>query len=71
MTKAFQQKDDANFLAQFKYLEAAYAIIIGFLIFRETYSILSFLGIVIIFLSLILTMRLKNKEKKGTVIENT
>ena len=63
MTKAFQGKDDANFLAQFKYLEAAYAIIIGFLIFGETYSILSFLGILLIFLSLILTIRLKSFSK--------
>lgn len=63
MTKAFQEKDDANFLAQFKYLEAAYAIIIGFLWFKETYTVLSFLGIILIFLSLILTIRLKSKEK--------
>ena len=51
------------FLAQFKYLEAAYAIIIGYLIFGETYSILSFLGILLIFLSLILTIRLKSFSK--------
>lgn len=63
MTKAFQQQDDANYLAQFKYLEAAYAIILGFLYFGETYTFLSFLGILIIFLSLFLTIRLKAKEK--------
>jgi drug/metabolite transporter (DMT)-like permease len=61
MTKAFQEKDDANFLAQFKYLEAAYAILLGFLWFGETYSFLSFLGILLIFLSLILSIRLKSK----------
>jgi drug/metabolite transporter (DMT)-like permease len=61
MTKAFQEKDDANFLAQFKYLEAVYAIILGYLWFGESYNLLSFLGIVLIFISLILTIRLKSK----------
>ena len=55
MTKAFQEKDDANYLAKFKYLEAAYAIIIGYLWFHESYTILSFLGIIFIFISLILS----------------
>lgn len=71
MTKAFQQKDDANFLAQFKYLEAAYAIVIGYFVFGETYNLLSFVGIVLIFASLILTIRLKTKEKIENSIENT
>ena len=62
MTKAFQQQEDANYLAQFKYLEAAYAIILGFLYFGETYTFLSFLGILLIFLSLILTIRFKSKQ---------
>lgn len=63
MTKAFQQKDDANYLAIFKYLEALYAIIIGYLIFGETYNYLSFFGIILIFLGLILTVRLKSVKK--------
>lgn len=70
MTKAFQQKDDANFLAQFKYLEAAYAIVIGFVVFGETYNVLSFLGIILIFTSLILTIRFKNKEKTDKNLES-
>jgi drug/metabolite transporter (DMT)-like permease len=70
MTKAFQTKDDANFLAQFKYLEAAYAIILGFLVFGESYTVLSFLGIVLIFMSLLLTIRLKSKERIEKSIEN-
>jgi drug/metabolite transporter (DMT)-like permease len=61
MTKAFQQKEDANYLAQFKYLEAVFAIITGFLWFGETYTFMSFLGIVLIFMSLILTVRLKSQ----------
>ncbi len=63
MTKAFQQQEDANYIAQFKYLEAAYAIIIGYIWFGETYNVWSFMGIVLIFVSLILTIRLKSKQK--------
>jgi drug/metabolite transporter (DMT)-like permease len=62
MTKAFQEKEDANYLAIFKYLEAIYAIIIGYLYFHETYNYLSFLGILLIFLGLILTVRLKSQK---------
>ena len=69
MTKAFQQKDDANFLAQFKYLEAAYAIVLGFLWFGESYTYLSFMGIVLIFISLILSVRLKSKQKLEDIID--
>ncbi len=63
MTKAFQQQEDANYLAMFKYLEAAYAILIGYFIFGESYSLISFFGICLIFIGLILTVRLKNKER--------
>ena len=69
MTKALQEKDDTNYLAQFKYLEAAFAIIVGFLWFGETYTYLSFLGIVLIFISLILNVRLKSKEKIKDIID--
>ncbi len=60
MTKAFQEKDDASYLAIFKYLEAIYALLIGFFWFGETYHFFSFMGIVLIFLGLILTVRLKS-----------
>ncbi len=63
MTKAFQEKEDANYLAIFKYLEAIYAIIIGYLIFGETYNYLSFFGIILIFIGLILTIKLKSTNK--------
>jgi drug/metabolite transporter (DMT)-like permease len=65
MTKAFQQQEDANYLAMFKYLEAAYAILIGYFIFGESYGAMSFLGICLIFLGLILTVRLKNAPNKS------
>lgn len=64
MTKAFQQQEDANYLAMFKYLEAAYAILIGYFIFGESYTLMSFFGICLIFIGLILTVRLKNKAHK-------
>jgi drug/metabolite transporter (DMT)-like permease len=70
MTKAFQQKEDANYLAQFKYLEAVCAIILGYFYFGETYNFWSFMGIILIFMSLILTIRLKNREKIDAAIEN-
>jgi drug/metabolite transporter (DMT)-like permease len=60
MTKAFQEKDDANYLAIFKYLEAIYAIIIGYFLFGETYNYVSFFGLILIFLGLILTVKLKS-----------
>lgn len=63
MTKAFQQQEDANYIAQFKYLEAAYAIIIGYIWFGETYNLWSFMGIILIFVSLLLTVRLKSKQR--------
>lgn len=66
MTKAFQQQDDANYIAQFKYLEAAYAIIIGYIWFGETYNLLSFMGIVLIFVSLLLNIRFKSKQRAKT-----
>jgi drug/metabolite transporter (DMT)-like permease len=68
MTKAFQEKDDANYLAIFKYLEAIYAIIIGYVIFGETYTYLSFFGLILIFLGLVLMVRLKSMEKADVPI---
>ncbi len=70
MTKAFQQQDDANYLAQFKYLEAVFAIITGFLWFGESYTYLSFLGIILIFVSLILNIRLKTKQRIKGIVDN-
>ena len=63
MTKAFQEKDDANYLANFKYLEAIYAVIIGYLLFGETYNYVSFFGLILIFIGLILMVRLKSIQK--------
>ncbi len=62
-TIAIQQKDNVSYLSVLRYTEAIYALIIGYFIFQETYSWLSLLGIVLIFLGVILTMRIKNKEK--------
>lgn len=59
MTLAFQQKDDASFLAFLKYLEAVYALLFGFFWFGEFYNVFSFLGIALIFLGLILAVVFK------------
>jgi drug/metabolite transporter (DMT)-like permease len=69
MTKAFQEKEEASYLAIWKYLEAIYALLIGFFWFGETYSVLSFLGIILIFFGLILTVRLKNINSKNPEAE--
>ena len=63
MTKAYQSPDEVNYLAILRYSEAVYALIAGYFIFNETYTLLSFMGILLIFFSLILTVRLKAKAK--------
>lgn len=62
MTLAFMQKDDTSYLAILKYLEAVYALVIGFFLFGEQYNAISFLGILLIFLGLILSVQFKFKQ---------
>lgn len=63
-TISIQQKDNVSLLSMLRYTEAIYAIIIGYFIFAETYSLTSILGILMIFLGVILTMRMKQKHSK-------
>ena len=62
-TIAIQQKDNVSYLSMLRYTEAIYALIIGYFVFNETYSWLSLIGIVMIFLGVILTMKMKKKER--------
>ena len=62
-TIAIQQKDQLSLLSILRYTEAIYALILGYLIFDETYTFLSFVGLLLIFSGLILTMIFKSKEK--------
>lgn len=61
-TIAIQQKDNVSYLSILRYTEAIYALIIGYIIFDESYTWHSLLGILMIFLGVVLTMRIKNKE---------
>jgi drug/metabolite transporter (DMT)-like permease len=65
-TIAIQQKDKVSYLSMLRYTEAIYALIIGYFIFNETYSWLSLLGVFLIFLGVMLTMRL-NKSSGQTI----
>lgn len=51
MTKAFQA-EAASRIAPIKYMELIYSLIIGFFIFGEAYSFLSFIGILLILASM-------------------
>ena len=58
MTKAFQE-EAASRVVPIKYAELIYSLMIGFLFFGEGYSLLSFLGIVMILGSMLLNLRFK------------
>lgn len=60
MTKAYQLERAAN-VTNFNYLGSIYAIIIGYLLFGESISLLAYLGIGVIILSVILSSRFRVK----------
>jgi len=62
MTKAFQL-EAVNIIAPMKYLEVIYALLIGFLWFGESYKLISFLGILLIFLGMFLNLTFKYRDK--------
>ena len=55
MTKAFQT-EETSVLAPFKYMELVWALILGYIIFGETYHLLPMLGIVFILLGMLLNI---------------
>lgn len=61
-TKAIQSSEKASILSNLRYLEAAYAFIIGYFVFDETYNFQSFLGLLLIFTGLILSLKFKTKN---------
>lgn len=63
-TISIQQKDNVSLLSILRYTEAIYALVIGYFIFAETYSWVSIVGILMIFLGVILTMQMKRRESK-------
>ncbi len=63
MTKAFSYAE-ATVLAPFKYMEIIYALIMGFVFFGESYSLLSLLGMVLIVSGMIWNVVAKARAKK-------
>ncbi|MGB1318962.1 MAG: DMT family transporter, partial [Flavobacteriales bacterium] len=63
MTKALQA-EKANIVASLKYLGSVYALLFGYFIFDETYSLVSVAGIVLILLGVLLNVGLKNWSNK-------
>ena len=61
MTKAFQI-ESASRIAQLKYLEVIYSLIIGLIWFGEGYSWLSLIGILLILVFMILNVLVKNSN---------
>ena len=62
MTLAFKN-GDTNTVAPFKYMELIFALIIGFFIFEETYSILASLGILLLVLGMLVNLLAKSRKK--------
>lgn len=69
MTKAFMEPDDLSSLAILRYAEVLYALLIGFLWFGESYTLLSFCGIALILSGLIFSIRAKPKTKQTAISE--
>jgi drug/metabolite transporter (DMT)-like permease len=60
-TKAIQEpSDDVSFLAILRYSEVIYALIIGYFLFHEVYTLQSIVGIALIFAGLLLSFRYKS-----------
>lgn len=58
MTKAFQL-ENASVLAPFKYMELVYALMIGYMIFGETYDLLPLVGMTLIIGGMLLNVKSK------------
>ena len=63
MTKAYQS-DTLSKIASIQYIGIVFAITFGYLLFDETYDIMSGLGIIIIILAVILNVWYKNRTEK-------
>lgn len=61
-TKAIQSSEKVSVLSNLRYLEAAYAFVIGYFIFNETYNLQSFIGLFLIFAGLLLSLKFKTKS---------
>jgi drug/metabolite transporter (DMT)-like permease len=69
-TLSIQNAEKVNVVANFRYVEIAFALIIGYLIFDETYSLLNFTGIILIILGPFLPYLNKQILKPQKNLEN-
>ena len=63
MTKALHT-DHSSIIMPFKYIGVIYALIIGFLFFDESLPTMSFVGIAVVIVAVILNALVKNPNKK-------
>jgi len=63
MTRSLQT-EPASRIAPFRDLEVVYSLVLGFLFFKESYTLLSFMGIVLIVGSMVVNVFLKNTDQK-------
>ncbi len=62
MTVAFQ-KGETNTIAPFKYMELVYALLLGFFIFGEKYSLYASIGMVLIIVGMLVNLLAKKSSK--------
>jgi drug/metabolite transporter (DMT)-like permease len=60
-TKSVQTAEKVSLIANIRYIEAALAVLIGYFIFGESYNVVSFFGLILIFTGLLLAIWEKNK----------
>jgi len=63
MTKAFQNSE-TNIIAPFKYIEVIFTMLIGVIWFKDSYTLIACLGIILILGSLVLNVLIKSKKVK-------
>ena len=61
-TKAIQESEQLSVLSNLRYVEAIYALAIGYFLFDESYNLLSFLGLLFIFSGLFISIVFRKKS---------
>ncbi|WP_452225180.1 DMT family transporter [Lacinutrix chionoecetis] len=61
MTKAFQISE-TNIVAPFKYIEVIFTMIIGIIWLNDSYTLISYIGIILIIVALVLNVLVKSKK---------
>lgn len=67
MTRAFQIEELSK-IASIKYIEIAYALVFGYLLFSETYDWVSYVGIAVVLLGVFLNIWYKQDKSKSKVL---